>query len=640
MVQQAAPTLVYDGHFPVGYPTPVPIIYNMNDYANRDWSEVDPDYGPMGGWANWSWHRIHHGPGQFDWRPIDSYIEAASRIEVTLRDGTVIPKPIAISVQVFPEPGYDNTPEWIYAQIPGSPRLDGRLVGQVIDPDGKGPCPPEAGPAWANPVWRDYFDEMVLAMGERYNNDPRVNSVWIATGMYGETVTEKILYPNCPTYVFSNGFGQWVVNRVLPIYREAFPEKPLYLINTGGGCLRKDSSAVASQFPVRIGLKHNSLTYDVRGEMDILGCGKMETMNPYTVTTPIAFEHAFASYPWQVYWSTMNGLAHHADLFDFPYTEGEWDILDTLSEMKDMLHGYDQWEFVDRYLGRTLNDSPGVWIMFRDTQWTQDYGLWSGGGTCLPYQRWAWGEQGRDWAFWMYRQDAWQGRALPVTQAPGTFDRRECATEYPNRFSRYQALPQSVRPQKSDFPWSYDDETIRQDILDKTYGHYGCRQTNEPTDPYFFLDVDNRWAYWRNLPRSEPDGTAIYTTTVIYLDQGYDTWKFSYTNYYGIERERIVRKNNTKKWKAQTWRFLDMYLSDGLTNTVDIVLNSNGDGDEYFHLVLVEAEGKAEPAPTPAPTIAPDMAEQRVDDLQERTGAVDRTLEEIRRILEQLGDIR
>jgi hypothetical protein len=635
---QALPTLVYDGHFPVGYPTVVPIIYVMHDYANRDWASVDPSFGPLGGWINWSWGQIHTGPNSYNWGVYDEYLGRAASLQVTLRDGAVIPKPVAISIQVYPEPGVDQTPAWVYASIPGLPTLNGKTVGQIIDPDGDGPCPAVAAPAWGNGIWQAAFEQMILALGQRYNNDPRINSVWITTGLYGETVVDKDLYTGCPTYQFGAGdFYLWVRNRVMPKYRDAFPTKPLYIISTGGGCLRRDTSAIAAQLPVRIGIKRNSLTYDVRGEYDILGCGKMETVNPYSVTNPIAFEHAFAANPWQVYWSTMNGLAHHADLFDFPYTANALDILNVLSMMNGMLHGYGQWEFIDRYLGRTLSNSPGVWIMFRDTQWPRNYGL-NTGGRCLPYPRWDWGEEGRDWEFWLYRKNVDGGRTQVLAQPPNR-DSQECDPVFPNIYSRYyQELPRSTQADLTkDYPWTTDSKTIREDVLNKVYGYYAVRRTDEPSDPYIYLDIDNAWAYWRNLPVSEPGGTAVYTATVIYLDKGLDTWKFSYTTYYGERQDKIVRKTDSQKWVAQTWRLPDMYLNDALTNTVDICLNSNGDGNDFFHMFLLEAKGKAAPAPTPAPTVPPNMPEVRIGDLQDRTESLQERLERILRIFQGIG---
>jgi len=564
----AAPTLVYDGHFPVGYPTPVPIIYNMNDYANRDWATLYPQFGPMGAWSNWNWLAVHQGPGQLNFGAIEQYLSISAKYQVTLRDGTVISKPIAISIQVFPEPGYDSTPEWVYRKIPGSPTLNGRLVGQVVDPDGAGVCPPLAAPKWGDPTWRDAYDEMVLALGAKYNDDPRIDSVWIATGMYGETVIEKDLGNGCYYRFGTSDFGQWVLNRVLPIYRQAFPTKPVYLINTGGGCLRKDSSAIAAALPVRIGLKHNSLTYDIASEYDVQGCGKMETMIPYTETTPIAFEHAFGANPWQVYWSTLNGLAHHADLFDFPYSATSWHIPDQIAALDGILHGYDQWDFIDKYLGKSVENTPGVWIMFRDTQWPVDVTEWNG-ASCVP-RLWEMGEDNRDWGYWLSRINAPGGRTLELIRPLSVNkDHPECWEAANYRF----------------------ETEVAASLSSAIYGYYSLRRTDEATgNRYFYLDVNDAWPKWGQTPKAA-GGTAAYTITVVYADKGTDTWGLSYKTYDGTERTLTVQKGNSLTWKAQTWQLDDMYLRNGFSQGEDFRLDSLGNGDDYFHLVHVQAAG-------------------------------------------------
>jgi hypothetical protein len=362
----------------------------------------------------------------------------------------------------------------------------------------------------------------------------------------------------------------------------------------------------------------------------------METINSYSATMPIAFEHAFGANPWQVYWSTLNGLSHHADLFDFPYSATDWDILDVLAELKDLLHGYDQWEFIDRYLGKTLSTAPGVWIVFRDTQWQRYYGYLYG-GQCFEAERWGWGEEGRDWPYWLSRIDAPGGRAVPLCQIPPNRDPNECEIDYPNIFSRYYELPENLRSNPSaEAKWWNDDGSIKREIIDKIYGYYSSRRTDEPSDPYIFLDVDDGWSYWRNLPLSEPGGTAAYTATVIYLDAGWDTWTFSYSTYNGQEVTKHVRKTNSQQWKAQVWHLDDMYLADAMANNCDVVISSNRDGNDYFHMVLIDAEGQAMPAVTPEPTLPAGIANARADDLEERTESLRDRLQRIRDILDEL----
>jgi hypothetical protein len=259
------------------------------------------------------------------------------------------------------------------------------------------------------------------------------------------------------------------------------------------------------------------------------------------------------------------------------------------------------------------------------------------GGQCTKAERWGWGEEGRDWPYWMERIDAPGGKALPLCQIPPNRDPSECETEYPNIYTRYFELPEHLRSNPSaEAKWWDDAGNIRPEIIDKVYGYYSSRRTDEPTDPYIFLDVDNGWSYWRNLPRSEPGGTAAYTATVIYLDKGWDTWTLSYSTYTGQEVTKYVRKTNSLQWKAQVWRLEDMYLADAMTNQSDVVISSNGDGNDYFHMALIDAEGHALPAATPAPTLPANIHDARADDLQERAETL---RDRIQRIRDTLGEL-
>lgn len=557
-----------ESHFPPGYPTVVPMIYVMHDHDNRDYQHERPDLGPLGAWIWFGWDQIHIGPGEYDWGVIDSYLERASAYTVTLRSGEVIPKPVALSIQVYPGVGMDLTPEWIYRRfIPDAPMLDGDYVGYVADPDGDGPCPALGAPRWGDLVWEEFFKDMVMALGERYENDPRVNSVWICTGLYGEFISE---FSHCGTrYPVDPGgaFKNWVLN-VMDTYRQAFPTKPVYVINSGRGYERMVSTQRAWSYHPKMGVKHNTLNYDLPNEYNkgsMAGMGLMETINPYSTTMPIAFEHFFAANPHQTYWATMNGVAHHADLFDFPYSHTGWHILDQIAALDDLLHGYDHWEFLDRYLGQTIASTPGVWIIFRDTQWPYDVREWNG-SYCAP-RDWEHGEDNKDWGYWLYRINAPGGQTAELVRPLGVnLNHPECNEEANNRY--LAEMPPSL------------SESI--------YGYYALRRTDQASNNrYFYLDVDNDWPYWGEVPQTA-GGTATYVITVVYADKGSDTWSLIYKTYNGTERALVVTKGNTNTWKAQTWQVDDMYLRDNFGYGDEIRLDCRGDGDDYFHLVHLE----------------------------------------------------
>lgn len=558
------------GHFPAGYPTPVPVMYVMHDYRNLDAARERPDYGPLGGWMWWTWEQIHVGPGQFDWTLIDNYVAQASQYTITMPNGEVIPKPVAISIEIYPDVGQDATPQWIYRRyIPNAPQINGKYYGWVIDPDGSGSCPAYGAPRWGDAVWEAFFNEMVLALGERYANDSRVNSVWICSGLYGELIAG---FNACGyRYDFSRAgeFVRWVL-RAMDTYRKAFPVKPLYILNSGGSCNGVLTNQRARSLVPMIGIKHNTLNYDLPndyGKQSQTGCGLMEMINPYSTTVPIAFEHFFAANPHQTYWSTINGLAHHADLFDFPYYPDKWQILDQIAALKDLLHGYDQWDFIDRYLGKSVETTPGVWVMFRDTQYPIDMLEWNG-TTCAP-NLWGYGEDDRDFVYWLRRINAPGGFTAELVRPLTTnLNHPECFQEENQRW--VAELPAS--------------------LTDSIYGYYSLRRTSEETgNPYFYMDVDDAWKGWGQKPMAN-GGAASYKITVIYADKGTDTWGLTYTAYDGTTRTLTVQKTNTLTWKAQTWVLTDMYLHNGLAQGDDFRLDSMGDGNDYFHMIHLEQQ--------------------------------------------------
>jgi hypothetical protein len=556
------------GHFPPGYPTVVPVMYVMFDYHNRDYQKERPDYGPLGSWMWWTWDQIHVGPGQYDWSAIDNYLARAASMRITLPSGEEIPKPVAISIEVFPDVGRDQTPEWLYRRyIPNAPQISRDYVGYSQDLDGEGGCDPIGAPRWGDAVWEEHLTDLVMALGERYNDDPRVNSVWICSGLYGELISTCRYCGR--TYNFDRGgeFGRWVL-RLMDTYREAFPTKPLYIINSGRSYERYATTERAKSYHPKMGVKHNTLNYDLPneyGEQSTAGFGLMETINPISTTVPIAFEHFFAASPHQTYWATMNGLAHHADLFDFPYYPYQFHIFDQIASLKNLLHGYDHWDFIDRYLGQSVKSTPGVWVMFRDTQWPADVTEWNG-EVCVP-RLWEHGEDDKDWEYWLYNLKVPGGETAELVRPLHmNKDHPECSEAANLRF----------------------DAEMPDDLRQQIYGYYALRRTDQSNGQrYFYLDVDDSWTHWGRVPAAA-DGNARYKLTVVYADLGTDSWALVYKTHDGTTKTKVVEKTNSPKWKSQTWYLDDLYLHDGFSQGEDFRLDSLSNGDDYFHLVHLE----------------------------------------------------
>ncbi|MBC7224350.1 MAG: beta-galactosidase, partial [Anaerolineae bacterium] len=217
-------------------PRPVPILYAMNDSRNTDWRQVNPAYGPVGSHVRFLWEQVHPAPGVFDWTRVDAYLEAAAQQRVQLRSGEEVSKPVLLAVGIYSAwaPGwdynhYDHAPQWLYRKLE-RPQLGGRYVGYLLEPEG---CTPTSAPMYDDPAYQQALREMILALGQRYNRDPRVSAVLIANGIDDES--RAIVSKACKDY--DKALAQYVtaqeydefVFKTVDWYREAFPDKPVFL---------------------------------------------------------------------------------------------------------------------------------------------------------------------------------------------------------------------------------------------------------------------------------------------------------------------------------------------------------------------------------------------------------------------------
>ncbi|MBM4432176.1 MAG: hypothetical protein FJ026_17780, partial [Chloroflexi bacterium] len=188
-----------------------PVIFVMWDWMNGDWgnpnyrfSYIDkwgyrqeyrghPEYGALGGWTAFRWDQLNPERGYYDWSKTDKYIKDAQAMSVTLPDGSVIAKPVGFAVETWAMEELDNqiglnyTPYWVALQGGGS-------TTSCYDPDGSGPCKPFCTPRFLNLTWQYWFDQFILAMGQRYDNNPEFHNlafIAIATGADMETNERK-----------------------------------------------------------------------------------------------------------------------------------------------------------------------------------------------------------------------------------------------------------------------------------------------------------------------------------------------------------------------------------------------------------------------------------------------------------------
>lgn len=114
---------------------PLPNIpFVMLDCQNKDWGQIYPEWGPVGGWRDFG----PDVPGCRDSTSPEDYIRKAKNIKVTLDDGQVISKPVGVGIKFTSEniqswanrlnkPEFDNL-AFIIAISPS-------IYGEVLDSD-------------------------------------------------------------------------------------------------------------------------------------------------------------------------------------------------------------------------------------------------------------------------------------------------------------------------------------------------------------------------------------------------------------------------------------------------------------------------------------------------------------------------
>lgn len=561
-----------------------PVIFVMLDWMNGDWGNPNyylryinhwgdweevrghPEWGAMGGWKAFTWDELNPQKGVYDWTQVDKYILDAQEMRVTLPDGSVVAKPVGIAVQTWTshetetQIGINRTPIWVASQGGGS-------ITSCYDPDGpSGPCKPQCTPNFGNTVWQYWFDQFILAMGRRYDNNPdfyNLSFVLIATGFDDETNERKNVM-GC-TYYTSNSltFDNWV-KHVMETHNLAFPNTPQFVQATLHSLPM--CSEHAASFPSRMtGVKNNGLAIDFVGNEvrydGVLVGGLLGFSQLYYEQIPTGYEPGIAPPVRGTYWMFIEGLSAHPYMFDIQYP-----ILDATYQAQ-VQTGFPIMDFVRNHLGKTVEDTPDVWIVLRET--TQSDTCWRGSADgiykCyMPHHG--------DFEYWLYRRDT----------PPG---------------SRTVALTGDAR---NELP------TLARDHV---YAWHSTRRTDQGSgNPYMSFDVDDRYPYAGHVPKAA-GGPVSWTITVTLVNQGTDTFSLEYLDYYGHLVERRVTKGaalgTVGGWVDYVFRVDDAYFANGLPGGIDFRIDCNNDGNEYIHRLIVSGAGLQLPTPSPTRTRPP-----------------------------------
>ncbi|MCC7352160.1 MAG: hypothetical protein IT330_00280 [Anaerolineae bacterium] len=535
----------------------------------------------------WAWCFIEPtGPGEYDWSIVEDWLagnDAANKKSVFS---------LLVKEEPFGTPWANCTaaaPPWVltppYGPIPYSLTVTTTVL--LLNYD--------------HPNVQQALARTIAALGARYNGDSRIPSVQIGAGHWSENrpyARNANWDGSCPFCPLDNGAAEkqvymdaWGGGGTAPLrwlnylrfmidqHLAAFPSKPLVIQVAGSFGLDDRTRAFYNgqtyiQYAANrgIGFFNTGMTYDLldgNGEDRIPnGASPIPTIfinwpnvfkyyaETARATIGLAAEHGghdwpgdFSKgqyfYPWAFYWMVLDSLDKHIDYIQVLGADAANPANATAIR------------FFQRHAGKTLANTPGVFIAFRDTEGTyRPDGCNRGAIDCesnLPL--YGWGRQRPNYEFWVYEKRSAPGSASVVGGLGASAMKGD-----PYRLS----------------PWAF--------YL------YRWRRTDVATgNRYISLDIDDGWPHARQKPLSEPGGTTGYTVTVTYRQDG-GLFRLEYKGYDGARRYQERQKENTAQgWGSYSFVLTDAYLDNGLEGGADMRLYAPGAADTRFHIVYVEA---------------------------------------------------
>ena len=262
------------------------------------------------------------------------------------------------------------------------------------------------------------------------------------------------------------------------------------------------------------------------------------------------------------YQSVLNALSKHTDgitgfvdLFDNGmYQDGKGDFI----------------KFAGSYIGKDINDTPGVWTNLRETVNKKK----AGGNVSGKYG---------DYTFYLYRAEDLDGnKTVPVRT-----DELPAGTA--NQIYNWK-LPKRV--------WTYPD-----------VNQYVGRK-NAPGNNYMSFDIDDGYRYTKKTGVS-------FDVRVVYLDVGTDTFKFQYKDVNNQPKEHAITKTDTNLWQEAKFTLNDAYFNNNMSDypyPTDFRFETNG---TTLHLVEVIGKGDVTQQTRPKAQVSCALVKNEADDPKE-----------------------
>lgn len=262
--------------------------------------------------------------------------------------------------------------------------------------------------------------------------------------------------------------------------------------------------------------------------------------NYYWITNTLGLGQGWPPY----YISMLSALSKHTDgttgiyVSDGTYMNGEGTFL----------------RFVGDYMGKDINNTPGVWINLRDTMVRRN--------ECFNDYN---------------RRDA---TVDPNCTTYGSF--YSYANNFSGKYGDYDYF--LYRPEKLDLNHTVkvkasDVFAVNPAVKNQIY-HYGLPGGPYPRPPadqfigrkvasgsrYLSFDIDDGYRY------TAKTGVA-FNVRIVYFDQGLDTFKFQYKNQTDDLKEVLVTKTGTNLWQEKRFTISDAFFNNSMNNNTQGITN-------------------------------------------------------------------
>lgn len=333
---------------------------------------LDPGLYPViGGYRRYSWKDIETSNNSFNWDGIAYWIsqEQAHGKYVGIgfttynEHGNVVPAGPGNGTQV---------PEWLISMYPSVAPINTR----------RQPDETYRVTNYKDTNYRNYYSRFINAFAQWLADNPSVRArvAWVSmgVGMSGETQPSAQRTSELPDYQFYQinlglTSAEWVeyVNWCTQTYRDAFVSRGLHIplfLDIGPTYMGASERYQFSQYAADrgVGLRHNGLMAD---HCCPINYRLMHYYGTYSTTVPIAWE-TYSNYVTcysEMLFATYMGLSAHAD--NFALTR---DMIQIPAYREPL-------EFMKRYSGVTIQNTPSVWAALRGN---------CTGGDPLNYEFW------------------------------------------------------------------------------------------------------------------------------------------------------------------------------------------------------------------------------------------------------------